>query len=214
MIRFVGRASNATHGALRVQLLSYRVPRRRQQCIRPTSQLCEFLPRHLDALRYPDLIPKVLRRRARYCGGGFQRRRQGIPSVPAGRKPSDNLRFSKPRKHRPCIRNRRSSDGGGERGRPRHRLQRHHGIADRVHGARADIHDRIRGSIDERDPEPRSVRQTVPPIRHLAQRQFPSRERQRLRIAGRVQVRAVQDQQREERYGKGRSDVRVDAASD
>ena len=75
------------------------------------------------------------------------------PSRPVkNRNPSDNLRFSKPRKHRPCIRNRRSSDGGIERGYPRHRLQRHHRIADRVHGARADIHDRIRRSINKRDP--------------------------------------------------------------
>ena len=106
----------------------------------------------------------------------------------------DSLRTSQSGQHSPGIRNRRCSDRSCKGRRSRHRLQRHHGLPDRIHGAPADIHDRVRRPVNQRHPEPRRLGQTLPPIRHLAQCQFPRRERQHLLIACGFPLRLVPNQ--------------------
>lgn len=91
------------------------------------------------------------------------------------------LIYSEPRLHDPDIRNRGGGDGGGERGHPRHRLQRHHRLPDRIlHRPRTQLRPRLRGPLDPPHANAHRVRKTIPPLQRLAQRQLPSREQHQL----------------------------------
>lgn len=89
---------------------------------------------------------------------------------------SQTLRYSpaisKPRLHGPHLRHSRRGNRGCPGGHPGHRLQRHLGLAGVIHHRHADLSNRLRPALHQRDHHARRLWEALSSQRHLAQRQL------------------------------------------